>query len=153
MVIDYLPPLRIPRIPYSDRPHGPKIEPSITGAPLSFSSLFRLLRLFLLLLFHFLSFSTLPNRSVLSPISSRRATKDIIPCLGNTVLIKHMLFWHLLIRTSPYVRHDLLYTATMYTAKWYTCLEIVNRKQIKAKIYNIINYHRMRQLMSLLIIL
>jgi len=38
MVIDYLP--RIPRIPYSDRPHGPKIEPSITGAPLSFSSLY-----------------------------------------------------------------------------------------------------------------
>lgn len=39
MVIDYLP--RIPRIPYSDRPHGPKIEPSITGAPhsLSLSSL------------------------------------------------------------------------------------------------------------------
>lgn len=29
MVIDYLP--RIPRIPYIDRPHGPKIEPSITG--------------------------------------------------------------------------------------------------------------------------
>lgn len=35
MVIDYLP--RIPRIPYSDRPHGPKIEPSITGAPHSLS--------------------------------------------------------------------------------------------------------------------
>lgn len=35
MVIDYLP--CIPRIPYSDRPHGPKIEPSITGALLSFS--------------------------------------------------------------------------------------------------------------------
>lgn len=52
MVIDYLP--RIPRIPYSDRPHGPKIEPSITGAPLSFSSLFHLL----LHLLHLFSCST-----------------------------------------------------------------------------------------------
>lgn len=35
MVIDYLP--RIPRIPYSDRPHGTKIEPSIADAPHSLS--------------------------------------------------------------------------------------------------------------------
>lgn len=62
MVIDYLP--RIPRIPYSDRPQGPKIEPSITGAPLSFSSLFRLL-LFLLSL----SLSRLFSRTTDSPES------------------------------------------------------------------------------------
>ena len=76
MVIDYLP--RIPRIPYSDRPHGPKIEPSITGAPLSFSSLYHLL----LLPFSppsSLLLPTLPSRSTLSSIFSRRATKDIIP--------------------------------------------------------------------------
>lgn len=59
MVIDYLP--RIPRIPYSDRPHGPKIEPSITGAPLSFSSLFHLL---LHLLLHLFACSTDSSESV-----------------------------------------------------------------------------------------
>lgn len=78
MVIDYLP--RIPRIPYSDRPHGLKIEPSITGAPLSFSSLFHLLLppppLLLLHLFS-CQLSRVGRRSRL--FSSHRATKDIIP--------------------------------------------------------------------------
>lgn len=65
MVIDYLP--CIPRIPYSDRPHGPKIEPSITGALFSFS----LYPLFILsfpllslpLPFHPLSLDLLPRGS------------------------------------------------------------------------------------------
>lgn len=52
MVIDYLP--RIPRIPYSDRPHGPKIEPSITGAP------------------HSLSLSSLPSSTSVHGFSSPR---------------------------------------------------------------------------------
>lgn len=86
MVIDYLP--RIPRIPYSDRPHGLKIEPSITGAPLSFSSLYHLLLPFsppssLLL-------PTLTSRSTLSSIFSHRATKDIIPDSQKLLLIKHV---------------------------------------------------------------
>jgi len=123
MVIDYLP--RIPRIPYSDRPHGPKIEPSITGAPLSS----RLLLLLLLLLFLlvllfppssllflplfpllFLSSSTLVcwttlGRSdrvdalvyFLAPRDERR----IIPSLGDAALIKRALLRHLLQRNTP----------------------------------------------------
>lgn len=86
MVIDYLPsplPPHIPRIPYSDRPHGLKIEPSITGAPLSFSSLFRLLPLLHLLLsfFNFFSRSTNSPASVgaLAYFLASRTTKDIIP--------------------------------------------------------------------------
>lgn len=76
MVIDYLP--RIPRIPYSDRPHGPKIEPSITGALLSFSSLFHLL---LLLLLHLFSRSTNSPDSVgaLVYFLLSRDEGDIIP--------------------------------------------------------------------------
>lgn len=74
MVIDYLP--RIPRIPYSDRPHGPKIEPSITGAPLSFSSLFRLL-LFLLSLSSLLSHNQLSRVGRCSRLFSRVARRRI----------------------------------------------------------------------------
>lgn len=84
MVIDYLP--CILRIPYSDRPHGPKIEPSITGALLSFS-LYPLFPAPLPLP----PLSHTPERfseSVLSSIFLRRATKDVIPDLGNAALIK-----------------------------------------------------------------
>lgn len=104
MVIDYLP--RIPRIPYSDRPHGPKIEPSITGAPLSFLSLSLCLLLVVLLLLFRLLLSLSPSsfssstrlaqptlsgdsaESVPSSIFSHRATKDVLPSLGNVALIK-----------------------------------------------------------------
>lgn len=106
MVIDYLP--RIPRIPYSDRPHGPKIEPSITGAPLSFLSLSLclLLVVVLLLIFRLLlplspsSFSS----STPSAVSLNLLSREILPSrcprlfsriarrrtyfLGNVALIK-----------------------------------------------------------------
>lgn len=107
MVIDYLP--RIPRIPYSDRPHGPKIEPSITGAPLSLSTL---------------SLPPLrpapptprsPSRSTYSlgrfsgesapsSIFSYRATKDILPRVGNVALIKRAPCFGTCYRNTPLSR-------------------------------------------------
>lgn len=88
MVIDYLP--CILRIPYSDRPHGPKIEPSITGALLSLSSLFRSSPSSSPFTHSRSTYSReiLPSRSAHSSIFLRRATKDVIPDLRNAVLIK-----------------------------------------------------------------
>jgi len=122
MVIDYLP--RIPRIPYSDRPHGPKIEPSITGAPLS--SRLLLLLLFLLpspppplsssplpsplsssfsLLFHPRPFDysreIRPSRCSLVYFLAPRDERRIIPSLGDAALIKRALLRHLLQRNTP----------------------------------------------------
>lgn len=116
MVIDYLP--RIPRIPYSDRPHGPKIEPSITGAPLSFFSL-SLSRLLLLLSLPPLrpapptprsssrstySLGRFSGESAPSSIFSYRATKDILPRLGNVALIKRAPCFGTCYRNTPLSR-------------------------------------------------
>lgn len=86
MVIDYLP--RIPRIPYSDRPHGPKIEPSITGAP------------------HSLSLSSLPSSTSVHGSPSPRhyrlfffqgaRTRNFERPGKRVALIKRAQIWHLL---------------------------------------------------------
>lgn len=102
MVIDYLP--RIPRIPYSDRPYGPKIEPSITGAC---SPCLFLFSSFLSSFFFFSSSSLLSSLALTlfrerftrgrCSLFSRAAYNDAIPSFGNAraALIKRTLLWHL----------------------------------------------------------
>lgn len=86
MVIDYFP--RIPRIPYSDRPYGPKIKPSITGAALSFFFLSSHLLFLLFIFFHPLSL--IPGRFTREPLFAAlyflALHKNVISSFGNALL-------------------------------------------------------------------
>lgn len=132
MVIDYLP--RIPRIPYSDRPHGPKIEPSITGRSFLSLSLLSFPLLVLFFFFHPLSLD-LRSREIfplsLSSLSivyflAPRDEGHVIPDLGNAAaLIK---------RCSDTCCIEAHFCTTLRSAGYIIAYGVEREKEIKRNI-------------------